>query len=204
MAVLTNQFRANQQPILTSAGTIDIATGRTITPFYAGDIKTGSEYILSTTPFYSDVGSKSVTTTALIDISFDLTIRKTLIMEGDCIISIPMKLQAAAGGLVETVKATLQQVSGGVTTSLGNASSTATSAATATTGNVLTVKFAIARTVFMSGDTLRLKCETTTQAGAGSSFTMVFDPKGRTSINGTSFAVPDSTQLVALLPLCLE
>lgn len=95
---MTVNFKYPLQPntVVPTIGIGEAATGRELIDLYAGDVANGGNYILSDNPFYAENGF-TLKQSASFAIAFDLTIEKTLIIDGRSIVNVPFILSNTAG-----------------------------------------------------------------------------------------------------------
>lgn len=204
-------------PQVVSVSFIEYASGTGIIQFFAGDANstaadTAVGYFLTSATPYSDIGATPSGYNAALDLDFDVVLNRATVIEGDCIISIPVMLGNNTGStsdVTSTLTGELQHYDGSTETNLG----TDTCVVQRNVNNasllheVGTVKFTVARTHFKKGDTLRVTVKSSA-AGANKEVTIGHDPANRTdlfmvtALGDSAFA--GTTQLIANIPILVD
>ena len=86
-------YRKSGEGSIASYSYVDIATGRAVTSFYAGDVLSGTDSgqkILYPSTFYSQDGYSDSGNNGTLDLDFDLEIDQPLRVDGKSIINIPL------------------------------------------------------------------------------------------------------------------
>ena len=191
-------FSRATAPPVANFSFVDFATGKGVVEFFLG--ATSNQNRMSNTAFYGNQiyhkGSSvdSGTFTKSVDVDFDLEFLKTLIVEGEAIVTVPGMLRAAGGGgspgfqFYPVVK--IRHWDGTTETDLVEQTGTTYVPGTmGTDGNawiLFSVDLNIPKQKFKIGETLRVTIELWGRRTSTSAFQCILaaDPKGRV-INAT-------------------
>lgn len=202
-------------PLFTSAvqanyDTIEIATGKGIVTLYGGDVVKGTAYILSDQAFYADIGVASGAISAaeerFITKTFDLSVNKPLIVNGEAIANVPWLLANNHTGNMLFSGATSVILSK-VDTS-DNATVLASKAflggeVVAANGGrdyrLRTYNLTVPRTVFKSGEKIRL-IVSGAYSGVNTYMEVYYDPANRSTLSGASIKNIPVSSLTIKLP----
>lgn len=173
---------------------VDFVTGKGFVKFYLGNLS--GENRISQQTFYSSLiyiqGSKythsgAVSTEQIMDIDFDLDFKRTIIIEGEAIFSIPLAWDTDTSVALELYMIVkVRKWNGTTETEIANTqSATITETTTASTPQITMygVTVDVPRTVYRDGDSLRVTIEVWSRGmtDAGSQQALLpCDPMGRT------------------------
>ncbi len=219
--VLQKKFSPQEPALLGTFPATSIATGTGILPLYCGEMS--GAYLMSDQVFSSTFITTSKIVggnpdfTLFIEIDYDLTFTRPLIIEGNTIINITGGMASMEAATAITVAhymvLTISKISGGDTTVLGTeTTSTEGLAAISQQSGVRAVNITVARTSFKEGDVIRLNVALWGRYTAGTDTPIMgwgHDPTdrnddgrivGRTEIRDI-IKDDDSTQLIIYLPI---
>ena len=166
----------------------DLGSGKGIKTFYAGDYNFVSatqsrSYVINPNIFFSDIGS---TTTSGGDvIAFDMTLNRSLLVQGETIINVPFMFHSTTGTILQTnIIGEIQKVSGGTPTTLGSGTTfkRKTVGLNDTVPQMAAIAFEMNKTNFKKNDILRLNVISSgSYTGGANSVIIGHDPAGRTA-----------------------
>ena len=181
---------------------VDIVTGTGYIELYGGDIDASgtADYILSTTPFYSNIGVAQTISTTNLDLDFDVQFGRTLTLEGNAIVNVPFRIQTAGS---TTLGATIyiRKYSGSTETDLVNSNLQHTQNYATNQPWCLAGTMAIPRTTFKKGDIFRVSL--VVSGVSGKTIDWLFDPMNRATINGSAYGV-ETSRLKINIPVKIE
>lgn len=214
--VIQNKFQAAGGTILSSGTQTEIATGIGVAKFYAGDFSASNK--LSDAPTYANIGAIYTDTVSAMDVDFDLEVKRSMIIDGEGIVSFNLGIGNSSGSNADpgnvTITAIIRKWDGTTETDLVTGTETidvGTIGGNQTTQHIGSINLTIPRTKFAQGDTLRL---TITIPAVGGSFhkVLVCDPKNRDVLDRigeviVGFSAPTSwntTELILLTPIVID
>lgn len=177
---------------------IDIITGKGIIELYGSDYRTGTTqtYILTTKPFYAQQGFVAYAAASAVDQDFDIKLQRPLILDGDMYVGIPMIVDGTGNDSV-IMTCLLRKWDGTTETEIVSDTQTRTPLPGGLF-NMWMFKLSIPRTGYKSGETIRVTVQVTVPTGK--IYTIFWDPKNRSKINGT-INTAETTQLIVQLPV---
>lgn len=181
---------------------VDLATRRPVVTLYGIDYKSGSttSYALISTQKYAQTGTTqtggSVTTTP----DFDCKFTNGLVISGECIVNVPMRIQNA-GSIEVSCAVTLKKISGSTTTELATAYGAETKNWNANELRVWGIKLPSFTNKIRGTDTLRLSVRLTSPSGK--TIDWFHDPKNRSTLNGVAYSL-ESSQLAIDIPVVMD
>jgi hypothetical protein len=193
---LPKTFRNVPEKVLASYNGIDLATGRGIAKFYLGDSSSG--YALNSNVFFGNMGytEDAGSPTYLLDIDFDKTLEKPLVIEGDAIVCLtPCLGQTGGGGLhTWTWNVAFSKWDGTTETILANRDFDINTPNWPSTGYRVfkkTISLTIPKTKFKIGDTIRVTVKNEGDADGSWFHLLGHDPKNRADLE-----TPDGSPVI--------
>lgn len=179
---------------------LDITTGKGILTLYGGDHYSPSKtWILTPNTFYASDGSTYVGAGATLDIDFDLVLKRPLIVEGTCLVTAPIYVQApAATAITPTIY--FRKWDGSTETEYASSAVAYTTGTSAGQSYVINAMFDIPNTSFKIGETVRISVACGTLA---KNVEWYYDPANRTAINGSTNTLQTS-RFQVLLPVKVD
>ena len=213
---IDEEFRASGTGVIASYDYIDIAEGTGVINFNGAQLKTsdGASYALTTGSFYSNnvytVGTTFGTApnflptiTANFDVSFNLPKEA----KGTALINVPTSTDSVVANVTYKITATIQKLSGGVTTQLGTATSEDKITAAETEAKMFSFPIVLTRTHFKKGDILRAQVIYYGSYATGTPKARLgHDPKGRdgSTEEGTAYFASVPSTLNILIPFVIN
>lgn len=199
-------YRRSGQPNLVTYDYADISDGTGNVTFY-GSLDQSSQALLTRSTPYSNLiqSGYALTTTSTweqcLDVDFDVTINKTLLVDGTTYVNVPIAGAGAAGTILVQAWIYLRKYDGTTETTLAQASSAVINKTSPSTMTL--TQFDTPLTVFKKGEKLRLTVQVwaNKSVGAGTVY-LAHDPKNRAS--GVGFGASDPTVLTLGLPVSLQ
>lgn len=193
-------YRKGNESVNAQFNFIDIATGKGYVKFYAGDAS--GAFILSPNQFYSQIGYSTAVQTNTLTREFDCLFDRPLIIQGDCVVNMPVRV-GTAGAYVVSAAIVIAKYSGSTETSLASGEVYQYKNAWGTNDKrIFTSILNIPRTKFKKGDKLRFRF--VSNSGSSSYYNdFMHDPMNRTTINGDNFGV-ESSMLTLEVPIVIS
>ena len=186
------KYRRGAEEAIATYDFVDIASGTGYIRFYGANISGSqvSNQILSNIAFYSHpTGTSGAEAGAVyakkVDLDFDVTFNKQMVLKGDAIINLPWTLSNSSTDTVQGfVHTYIKKWDGTTETNLGNISGAILNVgSSATDGRLEAFKINIPQTIFKKNQTLRLTTEGWAKSGGAGTATIKIwhDPQNRTT-----------------------